>query len=169
VLSWASLAAATVTFGARDVRTIFHIAKSDDNNRVDYGIRLDDQCRPVGETPVYAYWHRFDPGYPRFGDLNLLDQQVYGITSQAVRTRSDTGTWVELHVAALPSLRILILVQRHGDGCVARAQIPVNSRPAFVDRVFVQLGGSPFSPVEYVTFRGVDSQTQEPVFERRHR
>ena len=167
VLTWTSTALATVSFGPRDVRTVFHIAKSDDHNRVDYGIRLDERCQPAGRSPVYAYWHRFEVGEPRYGDLNMLDQQVYGITSQSVRTRSDNGTWVELHVAALPSLRILILVQRQGDRCVARAQIPVNSRPAFVDRVFVQLGGSPFTPVEYVTFRGVDPQTQEPVFERR--
>lgn len=165
VMLLCGIAYASPDFGPHDVRTVFQIAKSDDHNRVDYGIRLDGRCQPVGESPVYAYWHRFEPGQPRYGDLNMLDRQVYGIVSQAVRTRHPHGSWTEMYVAALPDLRILILTQRTEQGCVARAQIPVNSRPAFVDRVFVQLSG-PFS-IEHVTFHGVDVETSEPVSQRR--
>jgi len=155
------------SFGAHDVRTVFHIAKSDDRNRVDYGIHLDAQCRPIGEAPIYAYWHRFEPGAPRYGDLNLFDRQVYAITWQSVRTRDPNGTWTEMRVAALPNLRILVLTQRTATGCIARARIPVNSRPAYVDRVFVQLA-NPFT-IEHVTFRGLDVETSAPVSERRAR
>ena len=161
----AAPASATPSFGSHDVRTVFHIAKSDDRNRVDYGIHLDARCQPVGDEPVYAYWHRFEPGFPRFGDLGFMDSRVYGISSQSVPTRSDDGTWVEMHLAAFPDLRILVLVQRHDGRCVARAQIPVRGQPAFVDRVFVQLR-QPLG-VEYVRFRGVDVQTGQPVSERR--
>ncbi|MEQ8454828.1 MAG: DUF4833 domain-containing protein [Sandaracinaceae bacterium] len=163
-LAFVATAHATPSFGSHDVRTVFHIAKSDDRNRVDYGVHLNAQCQPVGEEPVYAYWHRFEPGHPRFGDLGFMDSRVYGITSQAVRTRSDNGTWVEMHLAAFPEMRILVLIQRHEGQCVARAQIPVRNRPAFVDRVFVQL--RPLG-VEYVRFRGIDVQTGQPVSERR--
>ena len=167
LLSLASTASATVTFGPSDVRTVFHIAKSDDHNRVDYGVRLDARCQPVGRSPVYAYWHRFEPGEPVIGELNALDRQVYGITRQTVRSRADNGSWIDVRIAALPSLRILILSQRHAGRCVARARIPVNDRPAFVDRVFVQLGGGILSSVESVTFSGVDAETSERVSERR--
>lgn len=161
----ATVAHANPNFGADDVRTVFHIAKSNDRNRVDYGIHLDAECQPVGRAPVYAYWHRFEPGEALFGDLNVLDQRIYGIARQAVRTRTPNGSWVELRVEALRSMRILILIQRAESGCVARAQIEVNRRAAFVDRVFVQLRGS--FEVEYVVFRGVDVQSAEPVVERR--
>ena len=162
----ADAARASPTFGPHDVRTVFHIAKSDDRNRVDYGIRLDGECQPVGARPIYAYWHRFEPGEPTFGDLNYLDRQAYGIASQRVRTRAENGSWTEMRINAFPALRVLVLSQRTASGCVARARIPVNSRPAFVDRVYVQLGG-PFHTVEHVTFRGVDVRTERPVVERR--
>ena len=62
---------------------------------------------------------------------------------------------------------MLILSQPHAGGCVARAQIPINDRPAFVDRVFVQLSGGLLGGIEHVEFSGVDTQTQRPVRERR--
>lgn len=152
-------------FGPQDVRTVFHIAKSDDRNRVDYGIHLDEQCQPRGANPIYAYWHRFEPGQATYGALNAFDTRVYGIASQRVHTRSERGTWTEMRINALSDLRILVLTQRTAEGCIARARIPVNSRPVFVDRVFVQLSG-PFS-VEHVEFHGVDASTSAPVSERR--
>lgn len=154
-------------FGPRDVRTVFHIAKSDDRNRVDYGIRLDGRCQPVGSSPMYAYWHRFEPGEPVFGDLNALDRQAYGIRNQRVRTRAEGGSWVEMRIAAFSTLRILILTQPHDGDCIARAQIPLHDRPAFVDRVFVQLSGGLFGGVDHVDFNGVDVQTGDPVSQRR--
>lgn len=156
---------AQARFGAHDVRTIFHIAKSDDRNRVDYGIHLDSSCQPVGDAPMYAYWHRFEPGDDRYGDLGAFDARLYGVASQSVRTRTDAGSWTEMRVRALPDYRVLVLSQRTEGGCVARARALVNGRPAFVDRVFVQLGG-PFR-VAHITLTGVDAQTARPVRERR--
>lgn len=163
--AWPRTARAQPVFRTHDVRTVFHIAKSDDRNRVDYGIHLDASCQPVGETPIYAYWHRFEPRQPRYGRLNALDARLYGIASQSVRTRSGTGSWVEMRVRALQSYRILVLTQRIEERCVARARAAVNDRPAYVDRVFVQLGG-PFT-VDHVTFSGRDVETEQAVRERR--
>jgi hypothetical protein len=153
------------SFGAHDVRTVFHVAKSDDRNRVDYGIHLDGECQPIGSEPMYVYWHRFEPGQALYGDLNALDRRAYGIASQSVRTRSPAGTWTELRINALPDLRILVLTQRTAQGCIGRARVLVNSRPAYVDRVFVQLAG-PLS-VEFITLSGVDAVSSAPVAERR--
>lgn len=165
VLLFTVPALADPTFGEHDVRTVFHIAKSDDRNRVDYGIHLDDRCRPVGSQPIYAYWHRFEPGAARYGDLNAFDAQVYGIVRQEVRSRASTGTWTEMRIGAMPNLSILVLTQRVGDRCVARARIDVNDRPAYVDRVFVQLD-PPFG-ISHVVFSGVDVESARPVSERR--
>jgi hypothetical protein len=165
LLGPSAVAKAVPSFGRHDVRTVFFIEKSDDRNRVDYGIHLDARCQPVGNEPVYAYWHRFEPNEPVYGDLNIFDRQIYAITSQSVRTRSESGTWTEMRLAAFPRMRVLILTQRTEAGCVARAQIPVNDRPAFVDRVSVLLSGP--NMVESVTFHGVDTQTSAPVSQRR--
>jgi len=137
----ASPAYADVTFGDNDVRTIFYISKSDDRNRVDYAIRLDQRCQPVGTTPVYAYWHRFEPGEATYGDLNSMDRRAYGISRQTVRSRAANGSWVEMHLAGFPEQRFLVLAQRGEDGsCHARAQLSIDERDAFLDHIHVQLG-----------------------------
>jgi hypothetical protein len=53
-----------VRFGANDLPTLFFIAKSDDRNRVDYGMRLDSRCAPYGDEPVFPYWREFEPPPP---------------------------------------------------------------------------------------------------------
>lgn len=45
--------ASELRFGANDLQTLFFISKSDDRNRVDYGMRLDSRCAPYGEEPVF--------------------------------------------------------------------------------------------------------------------
>jgi len=152
-------------FGAHDVRTVFFISKSDDRNRVDYGVRLDARCQPVGETPVYAYWHRFEPGQPIYGDLNSMDRRVYGVRQQRVHERNASGTWIEIRLAAVTDERILILVRPGDDGCVAAARIQVRGRDALLDHVHVQLAR--LFGVEHVTVHGRDPDTGAEVTERR--
>lgn len=137
----ASAASATPTIGAHDVPTLFYVGKSDDRNRVDYGVRLDAECFPVGDAPVYAYWRRFEPGAPELGDLNSLDRTAYGIARQSVRVREPNGSWIELRVRALPSRRLLVLVQRAGDRCVGSVQTTIAAEDAVLTRVFVDLAG----------------------------
>lgn len=158
-------ALADVTFGEHDIRTIFFISKSDDRNRVDYGIRLDETCQPAGPTPIYAYWHRFEPGQPTVGELNGLDERAYGITRQHVRTAAPNGVWLEMHLSGFPEQRFLILVQRNGGGeCLARAMIPIDDHDAYLDHIHVTLG---FVGVDRVTLHGRDTRTGAELVETR--
>lgn len=158
-------ARADVDFGEHDIRTIFYISKSDDRNRVDYGIHLDATCQPVGPTPLYAYWHRFEPGQPTIGELNGMDERAYGITRQHVRTAAPNGVWLEMHLRGFPEQRFLILVQRNGGGqCLARAMIPIESRDAYLDHIHVTLG---FVGVDRVTLHGRDTRNGDELTETR--
>ena len=51
-------------WGPHDIQTVFFFSKSDDKNRVDYGLRLDANCRPVGEEPLFPYWREFESEPP---------------------------------------------------------------------------------------------------------
>lgn len=155
---------ATPSIGAHDVPTIFYVAKSDDRNRVDYGVHLDASCSPVGAEPLYAYWRRFEPGQPLLGDLNMFDATAYGIARQQVSVRSATGSWIELGLAALPSRRLLVLVQPVGDHCVAAVQTTIRGQEAVLDHVFVQLDGP--MRVREVVLRGEVRMTGQPITER---
>lgn len=163
-LAFASLAYATPRIGAHDLPTLFYVAKSDDRNRVDYGVRLDASCSPVGEEPMFAYWRRFEPGQDPLGDLNLLDRTIYGIAQQEVRTRAANGSWIEVSLRALPSRRVLVLVQRAGDRCVGAAQTDIRGRESILDHVFVQLRGP--ASIDHAMIRGEDRASGEPVSER---
>lgn len=153
--------------GPHDVATIFYVSKSDDRNRVDYGVHLDARCRPVGEEPVFAYWHRFEPGEPRFGDLNFFDEQAYGITSQRVASSNGGGTWIEIETRAAPGERLLVLVTRarDGEGCVARLRMRLSGRHAWVERAHVQLAGP--MQVESITFYGTEVGSGTRIRHRR--
>jgi len=166
-----ALALSTVValgLGEHDVATVFYVSKSDDRNRVDYGVRLDEACRPSRDEPIFAYWRRFEPGEPRFGELNLFDQQAYGITSQRVASCDQRGSWIELGIRAIPD-RMLVRVEPgpDGDGCVARARMELNGRLAWVDHAHVQLAGP--MAVRSITFYGTDVHTGDSVRERRTR
>ncbi len=160
----ASIASATPRIGRSDVPTLFYVAKSDDRNRVDYGVRLDAACSPVGDEPLYAYWRRFEPGQDPLGDLNPLDATVYGIGRQSVSVRHPNGSWIELGLRALPARRLLVLVQRAGDRCVGAVQTTIRGREAVLDHVFVQLDGP--MRIREVIVRGEVRATGESITER---
>lgn len=164
-LVWVGLARALPRIGAHDIATLFYIAKSDDRNRVDYGIHLDQACQPVGSDPMFAYWRRFEPGQDPLGDLNFLDQTVYSVASQRVLTRAPGGTWLDVSLRALPSRPLRVLVQPSNGRCVGAAQLEIRGHEAVLDHVFVQLGSGP-GQIEHVLLRGEDRRSGHAVTER---
>jgi len=161
-------ALARVTFGANDVQTIFFISKSDDRNRVDYGVRLDDACLPVGARPVFAYWRRFEPRQARLGELNPMDRRAYGIQSQSVRSRADNGSWIEMRLRGFPRERFLVLVQRGTESaCHARAQVRIDQHDAFLHHIHIELEGP--MRIDRVVLEGRDVQTGAALRESRPR
>lgn len=165
LLAVVGVAQALPRIGSYDIATLFYIAKSDDRNRVDYGIHLDRTCQPVGNDPVFAYWRRFEPGQDPLGDLNFLDQTVYSVARQEVLTRAPTGTWLDVSLRALPSRPLRVLVQPVGERCVGAAQLQIRGQDAVLDHVFVQLGGAP-GQIDHVLLRGEDRASGHAVSER---
>ncbi|UJR83101.1 DUF4833 domain-containing protein [Sandaracinus amylolyticus] len=160
----ASIARADPRIGEFDLPTLFYIAKSDDRNRVDYGVRLDEQCAPASHSPIFAYWRRFEPGQALLGDLSVLDRRGYGIAQQAVRVSEPNGSWIELRLSAFPQRRLLALVQPAGDRCVGTVQADIAGEEAVLDHVFVHLDGP--MQVREIELRGEARATGRPVVER---
>lgn len=132
---------------------------------MDYGVRLDARCQPIGDEPVYFYWRRFEPGQRRFDNLHVLAQRAYGVESQAVRVREAGGSWIELRLRALSSRRILILVRPTEEGgCAAEARATIGGREARLEHVFVQLGG--FTSIDHVRVVGRALEGEDRLVER---
>lgn len=129
-------------FGPFDVRTMFVIGKNLDRNEVQYGIRLDKDCVPVGDEPVYAYWRQFEKGPEVTEDLNFLDKQGYGIAGQWVKVRSVDGSRVTVSLRATSERGISVFVKKLPNGkCSANAVTTVENAPARLEKIFVHVAG----------------------------
>jgi hypothetical protein len=150
-------------FGPYDVRTLFGIGKNTDRNEVQYGIRLDKDCLPVGEEPIYAYWRQYEKGPEVTADLNWLDKTGYGIKDQRVAERSAAGSKVLMRLRATSDRTIAVLVRKEGSACVAEPVAFIAGTPARLSHIHVQLSG-PLS-IDWIDIRGV-GKDNKPIVER---
>jgi len=142
-----SVALADVAFGPHDVPTVFFVSKSDDDNRVDYGVRLDPQCHPASTSPMAVYWREFENGSAGrvTHGLNLLEVPAYDAADQRIVARADSGgATLALTIRALRTREITIRTWRRAPperGCAARASMRIAGVEAILDHVHLTLAG----------------------------
>jgi hypothetical protein len=147
-------------FGRYDVQTLFAVGKNTNKNEVQYGIRLDQDCLPVGDAPVYAYWRDYEKGPTVTSDLTVLDRSVYGIKSQTVVSRSPEESKVVMTVRSTER-PIAVFTHKQGGRCVGETVARINGISALMNSVFVHLAGL-FS-VDWVEIKG--TANGRPVIE----
>src|SRR5678816_3141342 len=134
--------AGVVNFGANDVQTVFFINKSDDHNRVDYGIHLTEHCAPTGDDAVFPYWREFENSPPvRTHTLGMLEYVPYGFSEQRLvhRTQSGGDQLVRLKQLDRP---IAIRTRKDANGCAATAYARIGGVDgAQLVSVYVKLAG----------------------------
>jgi hypothetical protein len=155
---------AEARFGPHDIRTLFGIGKNTDRNEVQYGVRLDADCVPAGDEPIYAYWRQYEKGPEVTEDLNFLDKTGYGIQKQQVTQRSASGSKVVMTLRAASARPIAVYVRKEGKACVAETLAYLKGTAARLEHIHVQLSG-PLS-VSYVELRGVRVDDGQPISER---
>lgn len=156
-------------FGANDVETLFFISKSDDRNRVDYGIRLDTHCAPYREEPVFPYWREFEPPPPvRTKPMGAFSRLGYGISVQKVLERTTTGGELAIKLKQVDRT-IYVTTNRGANGrCSALVRTKIGSVGyAELVSIFVKLSG-PLS-VSYIDIKGKDLATGKAIEERLRR
>ena len=156
-------------FGANDVETLFFISKSDDHNRVDYGMRLDSHCSPYGEEPVFPYWREFEPPPPvRTKPMGAFAKMGYGISTQRVLQRTAAGGETAIELKQVERV-IFITTSRGANGrCSALVRTTIaNVQYAELVSIFVKLSG--FLSVSYVDIKGKDLATGKQIEERLRR
>jgi hypothetical protein len=159
----------TVQFGAHDIETVFFISKSDDHNRVDYGIRLTEHCAPVNDDAIFPYWREFENSPPvRTHSLGMLEYVPYGFSEQRLVHRTLTGgdQYVRLKQLTRP---ILVTTHKEADGhCTAVAHARVaNVEGAILTSVYAKLAG--IASVDYIDIHGKNPQTGADLTERVNR
>lgn len=147
-------AAQAPQLGPNDIASVFHVRKSENRNQVHYGMHLDQRCRPVGESPVFAYWQEHEQGPDVTLPLTTFEQRAYGIYRQQVSLLQSRAGRVEVVLEA--ARRRLITVESYRDDryhCRARALTRIgNEKRAQLHHIYVKIGT--LKHVEYVLLRG---------------
>lgn len=136
----AARAQGTITFAASDVRSMFHISKSQNQNEVHYGLRLNAACIPVGESPVFAYWRELEEGPDRISELLDREQAPYGVAPGQVVATTRGKPHVDFRLRPFPERSLIALPKRQGRRCVASVITNIADRPAVLESIHVALG-----------------------------
>jgi hypothetical protein len=154
------------TFGPHDVPTAFFISKSDDHNRVDYAIRLTENCSSSSENAVLPYWREFEKAPPvRTHPLGYFEWVPYGFKDQRMLKRTPTGGQHFMRLKQFPERPIVIFTKKEPDGkCSAVAHAMINGKEAILVSMFVKLCGA--LCVDYVDVHGKDLETGAAIEER---
>lgn len=158
--------AANVLFGPHDVHSVFHVAKSENQNQVHYALHLDAACKPMGKRPVFAYWQRLREGKRVDDQLTGLGTTVYGASDeQKVTPLRSGGNSVEMFVKALKSVRISIEIEKTPQGCRAVPYTTILKQRARLSHAFLQLGAWGLT-VKYVDVVGFSVNGGKRLAER---
>jgi hypothetical protein len=153
-----------IRFGPHDVPTVFFISKSDDHNRVDYAIRLAEDCVPMSNDAVFPYWRELEKTPVFLHPINLVERVPYGISSQGLLTRFANGADYFLRLRALDRV-ITIALRKQADGsCTATPHATIHGVASVLFSVFAKVAW-PMS-VDYIDIHGKDAASGAPVNER---
>jgi hypothetical protein len=129
-----------VEFGPYDVRSMFYVAKSENQNQVHYAIRLDEDCKPVAEAPVFAYWRRLRKGVRYDEPLVSPGTRLYGASDEQTVTLAKDAAHVKMYVKALKRLPIDIRVEKLNGSCKTTPTVSLKGEPATLSYAYLQLG-----------------------------
>lgn len=141
-------------FGPNDIPTVFFVSKSDDLNRVDYGIRLDSRCAPLGDAPVFPYWREFENAPPvRTHALGWLEYLAYGISEQRVVRRTTKGGAHSIRLKAI-ARDVVIETEKGPDGRCRAVALSTISNIASAHLLNAHIKLRRALSVEYIDIRG---------------
>lgn len=132
---------------------IFTISKSSNRNIVQYVVRVDAQCAPVGNQPIFAYWKMLETGPGATAPILEREVRAYGLaTDRELPAGNDAGR-VSISLKALPDRTIVVETRRRpGGGCLALASTTISGAPAHLFDVYVRLNW--ISEVDYLLLEG---------------
>ncbi len=157
------------TFLRFDVPTVFYISKSDDRNRVDYGIHLDEHCVPIKDDALFPYWREFENSPPvRVHTLGMFEYIAYGISEQRTIRKTPTGGVYLVRLRQFDKTAINIITKKDADGrCTSQARSQINGKESELTYVYVKLRSGGLTPsVEYADLHGRDLESGQGVSQR---
>lgn len=101
-------------------------AKSTNRNEVHYGVKLDEDCQPIGNEPVFAYWRDFEKVPEVTDDLSAIERSLYGVRDQKVLARVPGESKILMSLKATPQRGIAIFVRKRDRKCMSESIATIN-------------------------------------------
>lgn len=136
---------------ANDIPSVFHIAKNDNANQVHYGIRLNQNCVPIPNKPVYVYWQKED-GTTK--ELMQLEQAGYGIFSQSVSSSKVDIILNAFHSRGIQKIISFKPVKLNNGSCQASAFTSINGKSRELTKLYILLSNINRNPFTGGTIGG---------------
>lgn len=144
---------------------LFTISKSENRNQVQYVVRVDDHCVPMGDAPAWAYWRMIELGPTRTAPLLGREQPAYGVAGQWLLERGPEGGSVRLVLRAMPLRPIEVQIRRGPAGnCFATSTMVISGAPAHLFGVYAKLRWP--VGVDYLEIQGWSLDGSRVVTER---
>ena len=144
---------------ALEIEPLFRIERSKNANVVQYDAQLTPEGKLKPEKPVIAYWIMNAHGGEK-EDLNWVEKKIaYGFSVE-YDTKGDF--WIMDLVADIQrKIKVYKVNGRY------RAEILIDGRPAFVDRIYIEsIEGGMRPKVKYMEFFGKGIKTGSNLYEK---
>lgn len=149
----------------RPIDSVFFIEKSENRNQVHYGVRVDRNCAPTGDAPVYGYWRNLEEGKDARSSLLGIEQRGYGVSIARSQARPTGGGSVQFTLRGLAGRRIVIDTFSTPQGCRAVAAARILDQVAELRSIYVKLGGLLNFQVDQLLLRGTALRTHADLVE----
>jgi Domain of unknown function (DUF4833) len=132
------------------IGSVFYISKSENNNQVHYGIKLNQNCLPVADKPVSARWQLANG---KTSKIEPWEEPAYGIANQNV-----SGNKVDIALKAFKEKGIdrkIVLTSFRANGkCQATASTTINKIQKGLSYAHIDLVVSKKAPITGSTIGG---------------
>lgn len=137
---WVAFSTPVYAGDARHIEPLLAVRKNMGTNRVEYGVQVDEACRPDGGSPVYPYFRWLTRGPNRRRELSMMEIRAYGVKEQKVK-RAELGGSVSFALRALPDRWMHLELKRVSEGCSARVLMKIAGHNARLLDILLVLTG----------------------------
>ncbi len=138
LLFWPLASPATSPGLVRGVDSAFFISRSENRNQVHYGVRVGEDCRPQGSSPVHAYWRMLEKGATETEPLLGIEGPAYGLADTQEVVSSPAGWRIRIRLRAYSERAIEIAVARESGVCTTRVWVMLNGALCQLDHIYVR-------------------------------
>jgi hypothetical protein len=142
------------------VSRLFYVQRTPNSNTIVYDLNLDNDGTPDDETPVHAYWIRYNEKGQK-EELSYIQRKfAYGVTSKSL----GNGKY-DIRFVSYKKFPLTLMKGTDGKYHIFAT---ISQRQFIVNRIFVKIeGGSFWVPnVRFVEFKGTDLASGKEVTER---